>query len=37
MGLIEAENRRVTILDLEALKGVAEFDPSYLYLEKRER
>lgn len=37
LGLIEVENRRVNILDLEALKGVAEFDPSYLYLEKRER
>jgi CRP-like cAMP-binding protein len=37
LGLIEAENRRINILDLEALKGVAEFDPSYLYLEKRER
>lgn len=37
LGLIELENRRVNILDLEALKGIAEFDPSYLYLEKRER
>ena len=37
LGLIEVENRRVNILDLEALKGVAEFDPLYLYLEKRER
>ena len=37
MRLIEAGNRRLTILDIEALKGVAEFDPSYLYLEKRPR
>jgi CRP-like cAMP-binding protein len=37
MALIEVENRRVTILDLDALKGVAEFDPTYLYLEKRTR
>ena len=37
MGLIEVENRRVTINDVEALKGVAEFDPTYLYLEKRTR
>ncbi len=37
LGLIEVENRRVNILDVEALKGVAEFDPAYLYLEKRER
>lgn len=37
MGLIEVEDRRVRILDLEGLKGVAEFDPGYLYLEKRAR
>lgn len=37
MGLIEVENRRVTILDLDALKGVAQFDDDYLYLEKRHR
>lgn len=37
MRLIEAGNRRLTILDIEALKGIAEFDPSYLYLEKRPR
>ena len=37
LDLIEVENRRVKILDVDALKGVAEFDPSYLYLEKRER
>jgi CRP-like cAMP-binding protein len=35
MGLLETENRRLNILDLEGLKGVAEFDPAYLYLEKR--
>lgn len=37
MGLVEMQNRRVTILDLKSLKGIAEFDPAYLYLEKRER
>jgi CRP-like cAMP-binding protein len=36
-GLIEVENRRVTILDLPRLKSVGEFDPYYLYLEKRPR
>jgi CRP-like cAMP-binding protein len=36
-GLIELQNRRVTIFDLEALKAVAEFDPAYLYLEKKRR
>jgi CRP-like cAMP-binding protein len=35
-GLIELENRRVTILDRAALESVAEFDPAYLYLDKRE-
>jgi CRP-like cAMP-binding protein len=35
MGVLETENRRLNILDLEGLKGVAEFDPAYLYLEKR--
>jgi CRP-like cAMP-binding protein len=35
--LIRLESRRVTILDLDELKAVAEFDPSYLYLEKRAR
>jgi CRP-like cAMP-binding protein len=34
-GLIELANRHVTILDREALAAVGEFDPSYLYLEKR--
>jgi len=31
-GLIELENRRLTIRDSRGLEGVAEFDPSYLYL-----
>jgi CRP-like cAMP-binding protein len=31
-GLIELENRRLTIRDRRGLEGVAEFDPSYLYL-----
>ncbi|MCH8616320.1 Crp/Fnr family transcriptional regulator [Sphingomonas sp. SM33] len=35
--LIELENRRATILDLEGLHDVAEFDPFYLYLEHRDR
>lgn len=35
--LIELEGRRARILDLPALKSVAEFDPSYLYLERRPR
>lgn len=34
-GLVEFENRRVTILDRRGLQGVAEFDPSYLYLDSR--
>jgi CRP-like cAMP-binding protein len=37
MGLVEAENRRLNILDLEGLKGIADFDDAYLYLEKRKR
>lgn len=37
LNLLEVENRRVTILDVDALKALAEFDPAYLYLEKRER
>jgi CRP-like cAMP-binding protein len=36
-GLIELENRRLTTLDLPGLHSVAEFDPSYLYLEYRGR
>ena len=33
--LVEFENRSLTILDRKGLESVAEFDPSYLYLEKR--
>lgn len=33
--VIEAENRCVTILDMDALEAIAEFDPAYLQLEKR--
>jgi CRP-like cAMP-binding protein len=33
--VIEAENRHVTILDKAALEEIAEFDPSYLQLDKR--
>jgi CRP-like cAMP-binding protein len=32
--LIELENRHLKILDRRGLEGVAEFDPSYLYLDK---
>ena len=32
-GLVELGNRRLTILDRPGLEDVAEFDPSYLYLE----
>jgi CRP-like cAMP-binding protein len=32
--LIELENRRLTILDRRGLEGVADFDPSYLYLDR---
>ena len=35
--LIEVENRRARILDLARLRSVGEFDPYYLYLEKRHR
>jgi CRP-like cAMP-binding protein len=34
-GLVELENRQLTIRDRPGLEGIAEFDPSYLYLEKR--
>lgn len=34
LGLVEVENRTVTILDLESLKEAAQFDDAYLYLEK---
>ena len=34
-GLVELENRQLTIRDRRGLEGVAEFDPAYLYLERR--
>jgi CRP-like cAMP-binding protein len=34
-GLVELENRRLTILDRRGLEGVADFDPAYLYVERR--
>lgn len=36
-GLIELKEKRLRILDVDALKRVAEFDPSYLYLKKQPR
>ena len=33
-GLVELQNRRLTILNRGGLEGIAEFDPSYLYLER---
>lgn len=33
-GLVELENRQLTIVDRRGLEGVAEFDPGYLYLER---
>ena len=36
-GLVEFRDRTVAIQDLDGLQRVAEFDPSYLYLEKRPR
>ena len=35
-GLVELENRYLSILDRKGLNGVAQFDDSYLYLDKRE-
>jgi len=32
--LLELENRQLTILDRRGLEGVADFDPSYLYLDR---
>jgi CRP-like cAMP-binding protein len=32
--LVELQNRQLTILDRRGLEGVAEFDPTYLYLDK---
>ena len=34
-GLIELEKGQLTILDKRGLKGVADFDPAFLYLDKR--
>jgi hypothetical protein len=34
-GLVEFENKQVTIVDRRGLEGVAEFDASYLYLDRR--
>lgn len=34
-GLIELENRRLTILRFTELQKVAEFDPAYLYLDRQ--
>jgi CRP-like cAMP-binding protein len=36
-GLVEFRGGRVAIRDLKGLERVAEFDPAYLYLEKRPR
>jgi CRP-like cAMP-binding protein len=36
-GAIRLEDRRLEILDLPQLESIAEFDPSYLYLEKKPR
>jgi CRP-like cAMP-binding protein len=36
-GLVELENRRMNIVDLDALKRVADFDERYLYLGKLPR
>lgn len=33
-GLVELENRQLTILDRRGLEGLAEFDPAYLYIER---
>ena len=35
-GLVELENRHLRISDRRGLEGIAEFDPSYLYLEKHQ-
>lgn len=34
-GLVELQNRQLTMLDKRGLCGVADFDPAYLYLDKR--
>jgi CRP-like cAMP-binding protein len=36
-GLLEFRQGRLTIKDWDALQATAEFDPAYLYLERRER
>ena len=36
-GLVDLQNRRLTINDLPALKAIAQFDHDYLYLEKSPR
>lgn len=36
-GLVELENRRLVIHDMAGLKHLGEFDPDYLYLEKKAR
>jgi CRP-like cAMP-binding protein len=36
-GLLELQARRLQIYDLTALKNLADFDPAYLYLDKRPR
>jgi CRP-like cAMP-binding protein len=35
-GLVGLENRQLSILDRRGLEGVAEFDPAYLFLDKRQ-
>lgn len=35
MGLVEAQNREITLLDKPRLESLAEFDPLYLQLERR--
>jgi CRP-like cAMP-binding protein len=35
--MIQLENRRLTILDQPGLRAIAEFDPAYLYLERKRR
>ena len=36
-GLIEVEKGRAAILDLPALKALGEYEPDYLYLERKSR
>src|SRR5579864_5801909 len=35
-GLVELENRHLTIRNRQGLEGVAEFDPNYLYLDEHQ-